>query len=168
MTNDDSRLAVLFLCTGNSARSILAEAILNERGGDRFRAFSAGSHPTGEVNPGALAELRRRGHPDRAYRSKSWDEFAAPAAPLFRLVFTVCDSAAGESCPLWPGHPLTVHWGIPDPAAITEPEDAVRDAFRIAYDRLAGRIDGLVALPVETASDDEIQVALSELHAAGG
>ena len=126
---DERRIPVLFLCTGSSARSVLAEVLLNSLAGDRFIAFSAGSQPTGRVNPGAIAQLERMGHSTANLRSKSWDEFAEPGAPSFRFVFTVCYNAAGESCPVWIGAPMTVHWGIPDPAAVTEPPDAVAAAL---------------------------------------
>jgi arsenate reductase len=163
MANDDDTIAVLFLCTGNSARSIMAEALLMARGGGRFKAYSAGSHPAGRVNPAAIEELRRRGHDTATLRSKSWDEFAAPGAPEFRYVFTVCDNAAGESCPVRAGSPLTVHWGIPDPAAVTGPEAAVREAFRDACDSLSVRIDGLLGLPLDSMADREAQIALQAL-----
>ena len=140
---------VLFLCTGNSARSILGEAILNHLGRGRFRAFSAGSHPNGQVNPLALEEIRRMGLPDDAYRSKSWDEFAVPGAPAMDFVFTVCDSAAAEACPVWPGHPVTAHWGIEDPAAVTGSEDQRRQAFRQAALVLWRRIELFLNLPLE-------------------
>jgi arsenate reductase (thioredoxin) len=140
---------VLFLCTGNSARSILGEAILNHLGKGRFRGFSAGSHPNGKVNPLALEEIRRMGLPDDGYRSKSWDEFAAPGAPAMDFVFTVCDSAAAEACPVWPGHPVTAHWGIEDPAAVTGSEDQRRQAFRQAALVLRRRIELFLNLPLE-------------------
>jgi arsenate reductase len=133
-------LRVLFLCTGNSARSILAESLLNERGRGRFVALSAGSHPKGEVHPLALELLRDRRLPVAGLRSKSWDEFAAAGAPAIDVVITVCDNAAGESCPVWPGRPITVHWGIEDPAAVQGSVDERRAAFRKAYDELDGRI----------------------------
>jgi len=140
---------VLFLCTGNSARSILGEAILNHLGRGRFRGFSAGSHPNGQVNPLALEEIRRMGLPDDGYRSKSWDEFAVPGAPAMDFVFTVCDSAAAEACPVWPGHPVTAHWGIEDPAAVTGSEDQRRQAFRQAALVLWRRIELFLNLPLE-------------------
>ncbi|MBS1111376.1 MAG: arsC3b [Anaeromyxobacteraceae bacterium] len=140
---------VLFLCTGNSARSILGEAILNHLGRGRFRAFSAGSHPNGQVNPLALEEIRRMGLPGDGYRSKSWDEFAVPGAPAMDFVFTVCDSAAAEACPVWPGHPVTAHWGIEDPAAVTGSEDQRRQAFRQAALVLWRRIELFLNLPLE-------------------
>lgn len=134
---------VLFLCTGNSARSILAEAILDHEGGGRFRAFSAGSHPKGRVHPAALALLDELGLPIEGYRSKSWDEFAAEGAPPIDLVVTVCDNAAGEVCPIWPGKPVKAHWGVPDPAEVEGPDQ--RQAFRDAYDALHERIGTLLA-----------------------
>lgn len=129
---------VLFLCTGNSARSILAEAILNRDGDDSFHGYSAGSHPRGEVHPAALAMLLELGLPTDGLRSKSWDEFAAPGAPPIHYVITVCDNAAGEVCPIWPGNPAKAHWGIPDPAAVTGAGQ--REAFLMAYRSLEYRI----------------------------
>jgi arsenate reductase len=146
----------LFLCTGNSARSILAEAILNHKGGGRFRAFSAGSHPTGKVNPGALDLLERLEIPTAGLRSKAWDEFAAPGAPALDFVITVCDNAAGEVCPVWPGQPVTAHWGVADPAhveGVLERANAFRDAFRV----LDRRITLLMNLPV--TSLDQLSLA---------
>ena len=136
---------VLFLCTGNSARSILAEAILNRRGAGRFAGFSAGSRPRGEVHPLALALLRDKGHDVAALRSKSWDEFAEKGAPRMDRVVTVCDNAAGEACPVWPGHPAKAHWGLPDPAAVKGSEAAQRRAFADIYAVLDQRIAELVA-----------------------
>ena len=162
---DEQRIAVLFLCTGNSARSVLAEVLLNSLAGDRFVAYSAGSQPTGRVNPGAIAQLERMGHPTSDLRSKSWDEFAEPGAPSFRFVFTVCDNAAGESCPIWIGAPMTIHWGIPDPAAVTEPPDAVASAFELAYGQMRRRIGGLIELPLDDLTDDEIRARLTALGA---
>jgi len=132
---------VLFLCTGNSARSILAEAYLNAAGGGRFRAYSAGSHPNGKVNPLATELLRSRGIATEGLRSKSWDEFAAPGAPRLDYVFTVCDNAAGETCPLWPGKPVKVHWGVADPAAVQGSAEEKRKAFLEAFALLSARID---------------------------
>ncbi len=139
---------VLFLCTGNSARSILSEAILNDRGRGHFKAFSAGSHPTGRVNPLALDLLTRMKLPTEGLRSKSWDEFAAPGAPSLDFVFTVCDNAAGEVCPYWPGQPMTAHWGIPDPAGVEGSDVARVDAFREAFRVLERRIGLFTSLPI--------------------
>ena len=140
---------VLFLCTGNSARSIIAEAILNREGRGKFKAFSAGSHPKGNVNPRTLDLLRKFNYDVSTLRSKSWDEFAQAGAPELDFVFTVCDNAAGESCPLWPGQPITAHWGIPDPAAAEGSEAEIALAFKDAYRMLNRRIDLLLALPIE-------------------
>ena len=139
---------VLFVCTGNSARSILAEALLNDAGRGRFRAWSAGSEPTGVVNPKALDTLRILGVPAAGARSKSWDEFAAVDAPAMDFVITVCDNAAGEACPFWPGQPVTAHWGLPDPAAVQGSDADITLAFRDAAVTLRRRIDLLLALPM--------------------
>jgi arsenate reductase len=141
---------VLFLCTGNSARSVLAEALLAHHGGERFVSSSAGSQPKGAVHPVALETLERHGLPTTGFRSKSWDEFGAPGAAPIDIVITVCDSAANETCPIWPGHPSTAHWGIPDPAAVTSSTDEQRRAFEQAYQTLDARIRRLVALPFDT------------------
>jgi arsenate reductase (thioredoxin) len=146
----DKTYNVLFICTGNSARSILAEALLSHAGKGCFKAYSAGSHPTGTVNPGALEALRAMGAPATGARSKNWDEFAAPGAPAMDFIVTVCDSAAGEACPVWPGHPMTAHWGMPDPAAVKGTEDETRAAFRDAVVTLKRRIDLMLALPLST------------------
>jgi arsenate reductase len=146
----DPTYNVLFLCTGNSARSILAEALLNAAGHRRFHAFSAGSFPTGRVNPLALELLGKNGHPIEGLRSKSWDEFAKPGAPPFDFIFTVCDAAAKESCPVWPGKPVTAHWGVPDPAAVQGTDDEKRRAFRNAYATLQRRVSLLANLPLAT------------------
>ncbi len=140
---------VLFLCTGNSARSILAEAILNKIGSGKFVAFSAGSMPKGAVHPQAIALLKRLGFPAEGLRSKSWDEFGKPGAPELDFVFTVCDNAADEVCPVWPGRPMTAHWGVPDPAAVTGTESEIASAFRDAFRMLQRRIELFAALPVE-------------------
>jgi arsenate reductase (thioredoxin) len=139
---------VLFLCTGNSARSIMAEAILNAPGAGRFRAYSAGSHPTGHVNPFALELLERNRLPTQGLRSKSWDELAAPGGPDLHFVFTVCDSAASEMCPVWPGQPMTAHWGVPDPAAADGSDDDKRKAFLAAFTALNRRIALFTSLPL--------------------
>ena len=147
-------LNVLFLCTGNSARSVLAESALNHLGRGRFRAFSAGSHPTGQVNPHALRVLAECGYPTEGLRSKSWDEFADPTplasgAPAMDLIITVCDNAAGEACPVWPGHPATAHWGLPDPAAVEGDAARIEAAFRETLRSIRQRVRLLVELPVE-------------------
>jgi arsenate reductase len=142
--------SVLFLCTGNSARSILAEAILNARGAGRFKGFSAGSHPKGAVHPMALTLLERKGLPTEGLRSKAWDEFAHPDSPPLDFVFTVCDNAAAEVCPVWPGQPVTAHWGQPDPAAVEGTDRDKTHAFREAFRTLERRIDQFVALPIST------------------
>jgi protein-tyrosine-phosphatase len=147
MTGGERPIHVLFLCTGNSARSILAEATLNALGAPRWRAFSAGSHPTGKVNPLALELLQNSGIATQGLRSKSWDEFARPGAPALDVVITVCDSAAGEVCPIWPGQPVTAHWGVEDPAAVQGSDGDKRRAFFHAYTRLRRRIELLLQLP---------------------
>ena len=144
---------VLFLCTGNSARSIMAEAILNHRGRPNFRAFSAGSFPSGTVNPYALKQLEAVNLPTTGFRSKSWDEFAKPGAPQMDLVFTVCDNAANEVCPVWPGQPVTAHWGVEDPASVSGSEEEKQKAFRQAFMLLERRISLLLALPLESLSN---------------
>jgi arsenate reductase len=141
---------VLFLCTGNSARSIMAEAVLNQRGRGAFTAFSAGSHPSGKVRPEALEQLRSAHIPTEGLRSKSWDEFAQPEAPQMDFIFTVCDNAANEVCPLWPGHPMTAHWGVPDPASATGTPYQIARAFRDAFCLLDRRIQLFVSLPLST------------------
>lgn len=154
---------VLFLCTGNSARSILAEALLNALGGGRFRAYSAGSHPRGEVHPRALELLRSLGLPTAELRSKSWDEFAGAGAPALDFVFTVCDKAAGEVCPLWPGQPMTAHWGIEDPAAVSGSEAQIERAFRDALQVLRRRIELFLALPLAAVDRLSLQRRLNEI-----
>lgn len=141
---------VLFLCTGNSARSIMAEAIMNFKGRPLFTAYSAGSHPSGAVRPEAIAELGRAGLPTQSLRSKSWNEFAKPGAPKLDFVFTVCDNAAKEVCPFWPGGPLTAHWGVPDPVAARGSAEEIQDAYRSAFVTLERRIDLFLSLPLAT------------------
>jgi len=144
----EPRYNVLFLCTGNSARSIMAEGIMNAKGRPRFSAYSAGSHPSGTVRPEALRELEAAGVSTAGLRSKSWDEFARRDAPKMDFVFTVCDNAASEVCPVWPGHPATAHWGIPDPAAVKGTEDEIQRAFRDAFFLLDRRITLFLDLPI--------------------
>ena len=162
---DDRPYNVLFLCTGNSARSIIAEAILNRAGGSCFRAFSAGSHPKGEVNPHAIALLKKLDYDVSGLRSKSWDEFAKPGAPAFDFIFTVCDNAAGEVCPIWPGHPMTAHWGIPDPAAVDDTEAEIALAFAQAYGQLEQRISLFLALPIASLDKMSLLKRLREIGA---
>ena len=141
---------VLFLCTGNSARSIMAEAIMSQKGRSNFTAYSAGSHPSGAVRPEALRQLESAHLPITGLRSKSWDEFAKPDAPQLDFVFTVCDNAANEVCPIWPGQPMTAHWGIPDPAAVRGTKEQVEKAFREAFFLLDRRISLFLSLPLST------------------
>ncbi len=157
---------VLFLCTGNSARSIMAEAILNRLGKDKFRAFSAGSDPKGAVHPGTLTLLNKLGYDTSGLRSKSWNEFAAPGAPVLDFVFTVCDNAANEVCPVWPGQPMTAHWGIPDPAAVTGDDITVARAFRNAYAALERRIELFAALPFKSLDRMALKKRLDQIGAA--
>jgi protein-tyrosine-phosphatase len=154
---------VLFLCTGNSARSIMAEAILNKLGQGRFRAFSAGSRPKGQVNPHAVGLLQSLGYDPSGFRSKSWTEFAKPDAPRLDFVFTVCDNAAGESCPVWPGQPITAHWGVPDPAEATGVPAEIALAFRDAYRMLHQRIAVFTALPIRSLDGLVLQRRLAEI-----
>jgi protein-tyrosine-phosphatase len=154
---------VLFLCTGNSARSIMAEAILNKLGGEKFRAFSAGSHPKGRVHAETLRLLHSLGHDTAGCRSKSWSEFAHPGAPLLDFVFTVCDNAAGETCPLWPGQPMTAHWGVPDPAEAKGTPAEVALAFKDAYRMLNQRIGIFVSLPLRSLDQLSLQSKLREI-----
>ena len=156
---------VLFLCTGNSARSILAEAILNKEGAGRFRAFSAGSFPKGQVNPASLKLLSELGYSTEGVRSKSWEEFATADAPSLDFVFTVCDDAAGETCPIWPGQPMTAHWGIPDPAAA--PLEKQDRAFRDAYHALQRRIGVFLSLPLGSIDQMSLQSKLREIGRTG-
>jgi arsenate reductase (thioredoxin) len=154
---------VLFICTGNSARSILAEGLLNALGQGRFRAYSAGSHPKGTVHPLALRELQSLRIPTDGFRSKNWDEFAAPGAPRMDFVFTVCDQAAGEVCPIWPGQPVTAHWGMPDPAAVEGTDEARQLAFRDAAITLKRRLELLLSLPLETLQAMAIQREVKDI-----
>lgn len=154
---------VLFLCTGNSARSIMAEAYLNHAGADRFKAFSAGSHPTGKVHPYAIEQLRAARLPTEGFRSKRRDEFAAAGAPPLQFVFTVCDQAAGEVCPIWPGQPLTAHWGVSDPAAVKGSEEEIRRAFRDVFTVLGRRISLFTSLRLETLDRLKLKAKLDEI-----
>ena len=147
---------VLVLCTGNSARSILGEVLINELGSGRLRAFSAGSRPVGQVNPGASRKLEQEGHPTAGLESKSWDRFSGPDAPAIDIVITVCDNAAGETCPLWNGAPVTVHWGIPDPAADGD--------FDAAYLRLRRRVEAMLELPLDELDTGALQESLARIH----
>ncbi|MGB7844589.1 MAG: arsenate reductase ArsC [Candidatus Acidiferrum sp.] len=147
---------VLFLCTGNSARSILGEALLNQKGKPNFHAFSAGSHPTGRINPFAIRQLEIAGLPTTGLHSKSWDEFAKAGAPQMDFVFTVCDNAAKEICPIWPGQPMTAHWGVPDPAAVAGTNEQIERAFREAFITLDRRIGLFLNLPL--ASLDQLAI----------
>jgi protein-tyrosine-phosphatase len=154
---------ILFLCTGNSARSVLAEATANALGEGRLRAFSAGSHPSGQVNPFALELLEKLSLPTAGLRSKSWDEFAGPGAPQMDFIITVCDNAAGEACPFWPGKPATAHWGVEDPAAVEGTDEHKRAAFHSAYTLLKRRIELLLALPVEKLDALALSARLKEI-----
>ncbi|MFN3400053.1 MAG: arsenate reductase ArsC [Ferrovibrio sp.] len=154
---------VLFLCTGNSARSILAEALMNQLGRGLFRAYSAGSFPKGEVHPMALDLLQKSGHDISGLRSKSWDEFAGADAPEMNFVFTVCDNAANEVCPIWPGQPMSAHWGLPDPAAVEGSEVEQRLAFADTYRMLSNRIRAFTSLPIKALDDMTMQSRLNEI-----
>lgn len=154
----------LFICTGNSARSILAEGLLNGLGKGRFHAYSAGSHPKGEVHPFALSTLERLGMATQGYRSKSWDEFTQPNAPQFDFIFTVCDNAAGEVCPVWPGKPMSAHWGVPDPAALEGTDQEKMKAFQEAAIVLKRRIELFLSLPIARLDAMSLQ---QELHSIG-
>ncbi len=154
---------VLFLCTGNSARSIMAEAILNHKGKDVFAAYSAGSHPSGQPRPEALKQIASAGIATEGLRSKSWDEFATPGAPRMDFVFTVCDNAANEVCPYWPGQPMTAHWGIPDPAAVTGTAEEISRAFHDAFTVLDRRIGLFLALPLATLQQLAIKTEIEKI-----
>ena len=160
---DRNPFNVLFLCTGNSARSIMAEAILNREGHGRFRAFSAGSHPKGRIHPYAVDLLRKLNYDVSGFRSKGWTEFARPEAPKLDFVFTVCDDAAKEVCPVWPGQPMTAHWGIPDPAAATGNEAEIRLAFADAFRMLNNRISIFVSLPIRSLDKLALQKQLDSI-----
>jgi protein-tyrosine-phosphatase len=163
----DRPFNVLFLCTGNSARSILAEAYLNFAGKGRFKAYSAGSKPGGKVNPFAIELLAKNRLDTSGLRSKSWDEFAAPGAPKMDFVFTVCDNAAAEPCPYWPGQPMTAHWGVEDPAAVEGTDEEKRRAFRKAFTTLSSRINLLLNLPLEKLDRMSLQNQLREIGKSG-
>jgi arsenate reductase len=154
---------VLFLCTGNSARSIMAEAIMNHRGVPKFRAYSAGSHPTGRVRPEALRQLELAGLSTSEARSKSWDEFSVPGAPPLDFVFTVCDNAANEVCPIWPGQPMTAHWGVPDPAAVLGTPEQIGRAFHTAFSALERRISLFLSLPLSSLDQMALQRYIDEI-----
>jgi arsenate reductase (thioredoxin) len=158
----------LFLCTGNSARSIMAEAILNKIGQGKFRAYSAGSQPKGQVNPNTIQLLQGLGYDTSGFRSKSWAEFAKPGAPSLDFVFTVCDNAAGEACPVWPSQPMTAHWGVPDPAEATGSEAEVAVAFKDAYRMLRQRIADFVSLPIHGLDKLSLQSKLKEIGRVAG
>jgi protein-tyrosine-phosphatase len=159
----DQPFNVLFLCTGNSARSIMAEAILNKIGAGKFRAFSAGSQPKGRVHPEAIRLLQSLGFDTSRFQSKSWAEFASPGAPELDFVFTVCDNAAGEACPVWPGQPMTAHWGIPDPAAVEGTDVEIALAFKNAFRMLSQRIGIFAALPIRSLDKLSLQAELKEI-----
>ena len=160
----DKTYNVLFVCTGNSARSILAEALMNDLGANRgFKAFSAGSHPRGEVNPWALKTLADHHYATDGFRSKSWEEFAKPDVPQLDFVFTVCDQAAGEVCPVWPGQPMTAHWGMPDPAAVEGTDEAIRKAFLDAFITMKRRIQLMLALPLASLDKMAIQREIKDI-----
>ena len=156
---------VMFLCTGNSARSIMAEAIMNRKGREHFTAYSAGSHPTGQVRPEALKQIEKAGLSAANARSKSWDEFSKPDSPPLHFVFTVCDNAAREVCPLWPGQPMTAHWGIPDPAAVEGTDAEIAAAFRDAFALLQRRIELFANLPVRSLDRMSLRKRLDEIGA---
>jgi protein-tyrosine-phosphatase len=159
---------VLFLCTGNSARSILAESVLDKEGGGRFKAYSAGSQPKGEVNPHALTELEALGYPSTGFLSKSWDTFAEPDAPQMDFIFTVCDSAAGEACPVWIGHPTTAHWGVENPAAVVGSDAKIQRAFAQAARFLKNRIMAFINLPLASIERMAIETRLRQIGAMEG
>ena len=157
---------VLFVCTGNSARSIIAEGLMNHFGGKRFRAYSAGSHPKGEVHPMAIEALKHYKLPSDGFRSKSWEEFAQPDAPQLDFVFTVCDNAAGEMCPVWPGRPMTAHWGLPDPAAVEGSDEVKRKAFNDTVVQMKRRIELMLALPMASLDRMAVQREVRDIGKA--
>jgi len=159
----DKTYNILFLCTGNSARSVIAEALMNKEGRGRLKAYSAGSMPTGRVNPHALSITRALGFEDTAFRSKSWDEFAKPGAPPLDFIITVCDNAAGEVCPVWPGQPMTAHWGVPDPAAAQGSEAEIAAAFSETARMLGNRIRIFLSLPLASIDRMSLQMKLREI-----
>ena len=161
---DQKTYNVLFLCTGNSARSILAEAILGKLGMGRFNSYSAGSMPKGEPHPHAIKLLKSLGYDTSRFRSKSWDEFAQPGAPKLDFIFTVCDNAAGEVCPVWPGQPMTAHWGVPDPAAVTGSDAEIAAAFAETYRLMHNRISAFVNLPLASIDRLSLTNRLKEIH----
>jgi arsenate reductase len=160
---NDKTYNVLFNCTGNSARSIMAEALVTIMGGGRFKGFSAGSKPTGRVNPFAIEQVKQAGYPVEDLRSKSWDEFAAPDAPRMDFIITVCDNAAGEACPIWPGHPATAHWGFEDPAAVEGTDEEKRAAFAAVFVQIKRRMQAFVSLPLHELEEDEIVEAMRKI-----
>jgi arsenate reductase len=164
----ETKYNVLFLCTGNSARSVLAESILRKDGAGRFNAFSAGSHPKGAINPFALKVLEAYRYPTNGFRSKSWDEFAVPRAPMLDFVFTVCDTAAGEACPIWPGQPMTAHWGIEDPAAVEGSDIEKERAFNTAFRYLKNRISIFASLPIRSLDKLTLNAKLREIGRIDG
>ncbi len=165
---NDKVYNVLFICTGNSARSILAEGVMTSLGDGRFKAFSAGSHPNGTVNPFALSTLKQLRIPVDGFRSKAWDEFAQPGAPVLDFVFTVCDKAAGEVCPVWPGQPMTAHWGVPDPAAVEGSDEQKAKAFKDAAVILKRRIELMLALPLKSLVGLSLQREIDHIGKSGG
>ena len=165
MSEDHRPFNVLFLCTGNSARSIIAEALMNRLGAGRFKAFSAGSFPKGQINPHAIPIVETLGFKASEFRSKSWDEFAGPDAPRLDFVFTVCDDAAGEVCPIWPGNPITAHWGMPDPAAATGTQAEIAVAFAETARHLRNRISLFVALPLASLDRMSLQASVRDIGA---
>ena len=158
---------VLFICTGNSARSVMAEGLMNHLGGGRFKAWSAGSHPNGTVNPFALQTLATWRIPTDGFRSKSWDEFALPGAPALDFAFTVCDNAAGETCPMWPGQPMTAHWGLPDPAAVEGTDAQKAKSFMDTAITLKRRIELMLALPLQSLAGMSLQTEIDQIGRAG-